>query len=466
LLGSSKVGKAIASASSESKKLLFSLSPFHLIQEGVRSFMAGVNPFSLKSFDIESNPILRKGVEHQLTLNPQYDAGDLFSEGLGGNSKLLSKVPVLRDINSFVHNLIFKKYIPSRKAAAYEVLVKQYRDAYPKWTDEKVYTQAAQHTNELFGGINWKMLGRSARTQDFMRLAMLSPDWTESNVRLVARALGPSGAVARRQLIKLSATVWIAARITNYLTSGQAHNEIPFGVAVKTQDGKERVFTLRSPLSDALHLAQDPRGFALNRLSPAVKSSVEIGTGRDVRGRAVTSGDTALNALSNMTPIPAQGALHYFNSEGPERDGFSQVVQSFGVENFQYRTQAEKLAGQLASNRAPSGPVDSTQLAQHLMKLRAEDDLRAGRNPDLLMFPPNERKEIAKNARLTPLQARFARLPMPDALQVWDAATKEEKAELSQEFIKKKNHYLRKMPDPEARAKDKTYRRLVQIFPA
>jgi len=49
------------------------------------------------------------------------------------------------------------------------------------------------------------------------------------------------------------------------------------------------------------------------------------------------------------------------------------------------------------------------------LKLHAEDDLRAGRNPNLLMFPPNERREIARNARFTPLQARFARLPMAEA---------------------------------------------------
>jgi hypothetical protein len=122
----------------------------------------------------------------------------------------------------------------------------------------------------------------------------------------------------------------------------------------------------------------------------------------------------------------------------------------------------------LASNRAPSGPVDSTQLAQHLQKLRAEDDMRAGRNPNLLMFPPNERREVARNSRLTPLQARFAQLPMADALAVWEAATASEKAELTQEFIKKKNLYLRKMANagPEARAKDRTYRRIVQMFAA
>jgi hypothetical protein len=468
LLGGSKIAKAVTGFSQESKRLLFSLSPFHLVQEHVRSFMAGINPFDYsKDWNIETNPILRKGVEHGLTLSPEYKSSELFSEGMsGGDSKVIGKIPILRDANSFIHKLIFERYIPSRKAAAFQVLTKQYREAYPKWPDAKIYEQAAGHTNELFGGINYKYLGRSARTQDFYRLASLSPDWTESNMRLIARSLGPSGAVARKQLVKLAATMWVAARITNYLTSGQPHNETPFGVAVQDNTGKEHVFTLRSPLTDALHLAQDPRSFMLNRLSPAVKSGVEIATGRDVRGRAVTPGDTALNAISNATPIPLQSALHYYNSEGPERDGFAQVLQSLGAENYVYRSQAEKLAGQLASSRAPSGPVDSAQLARHLQKLRAEDELRQGGQPNLLLFDPNDRREITRNARLTPLQARFARLPMPDALQVWDAATASEKAELSAEFVKKKNAYMRKAykEGPEGRAKDRIYRRLVTMF--
>jgi hypothetical protein len=463
LLGSSKIAKGISTFSGESKRLLFSLSPFHLVQEGVRSYMAGVNPFSMSNdWNIETNPILRRGVEHGLTLNPQYDSAELFSEGLGGNSKILSKVPLLRDVNNFIHELIFKKYILSRKAATYEVLVKQYDKAYPGWSDERVYSEAAAHTNELFGGINWRFLGRSMRTQDLMRLASLSPDWTESNMRLIGRALGPSGAVARKQLAKLAVTVWLGARITNYLTSGQPHNETPFGVAVKTDDGKERVFTLRSPITDALHLAQDPRSFVLNRLSPAVKSGVEIATGRDIRGRAVTPGDAVLDAISNATPISAQGILHYMNNEGPERDGFAQVLQSLGGENYIYRTRAEKLTSQLASNHAPSGPVDSAQLARHLQKLRAEDDIRAGRKTDLTLFSPTDRREITRNSQLTPLQARFERLPISDALRVWDAATAAEKAELSPQFITKKNLFMRKAYLEGT--KDKTYRRLEAMF--
>jgi hypothetical protein len=55
---------------------------------------------------------------------------------------------------------------------------------------------------------------------------------------------------------------------------------------------------------------------------------------------------------------------------------------------------------------------------------------------------------------------------MADALQVWDAATASEKAELSREFVKKKNAYMRKTYNegPEERTKDRTYKRLVQMF--
>src|SRR5260370_15884405 len=128
----------------------------------------------------------------------------------------------------------------------------------------------------------------------------------------------------------------------------------------------------------------------------------------------------------------ATTALHYSNSEGPERDGFAQVLQSLGAENYVYRSQAEKLAEQLASNRAPSGPVDSVQLAKHLQKLRAEDELRQGQQPNLLLFDPNDRREIRRNARRPGLQARFPRLPMAAALKVCAAATARGKADLTQ----------------------------------
>jgi hypothetical protein len=87
-------------------------------------------------------------------------------------------------------------------------------------------------------------------------------------------------------------------------------------------------------------------------------------------------------------------------------------------------------------------PVDKTELARHRAKLQAEDAVRSGDKFDLTGFSLRERKDIHANAKLTPLQARFSRLPMGDALQVWNAATRTEKTELRHELAKKRVSYL------------------------
>jgi hypothetical protein len=52
---------------------------------------------------------------------------------------------------------------------------------------------------------------------------------------------------------------------------------------------------------------------------------------------------------------------------------------------------------------------------------------------------------IVANAKKTALQARFERLPMKNALQVYDVATSKEKAELTPALMKKRAAFLRDM---------------------
>jgi len=92
----------------------------------------------------------------------------------------------------------------------------------------------------------------------------------------------------------------------------------------------------------------------------------------------------------------------------------------FGFDSHTLKTEAEKLAAQLVSDRSPSGRVDADQLEDHQRKLAAEDALRRGEQVDLLSFGRNEQLEIQKNARMSPFVARASRLPMPQFLQVWE----------------------------------------------
>jgi hypothetical protein len=54
-------------------------------------------------------------------------------------------------------------------------------------------------------------------------------------------------------------------------------------------------------------------------------------------------------------------------------------------------------------------------------------------------------KNIVANSKKTALQARFERLGMKDALQVYDVATSREKAELTPALMKKRAAFLKDM---------------------
>src|SRR5260370_34741508 len=189
--------------------------------------------------DLSTDTILRHGVEHGLTLGKDYRGLSYLTEGIAANSKLIEKVPVLGRLQTQLHKFLFDDYIPSLKARAYRNLVERYRAANPTWSPDKVMSEAAADTNSRFGGINYKMLGRSLTSQDAARLTVLAPDWLESEVRFMALALNPSaeGRIARRDLARIGLYTFAAARILKLLTSRKPHLEAPFGVIHKDKQG-------------------------------------------------------------------------------------------------------------------------------------------------------------------------------------------------------------------------------------
>lgn len=308
--GEGPIGKVAGKLGREAKGILLFGSPFHIFQEGLRGIITGVSPFGLDKIDLASNPVLANGVEHGLTLGQDHRGLAAFKDGeLRGNSKIISKVPGLNRIQSGVDHFLFDKYVPTLKARSYPKLVEDYKAAYPEWTDEKVADTAAAHANELFGGINYQQLGRSAATQNWARLLLLAPDWLEGEVRSIVRPFGTEGKVARSQMLKATVGLWTTSRILNYLNTGQFHNEAPFGVVVKGDDGKEKVYSIRTLPTDTLHAVSDPLGFIKGRLSPNVHALAQFATGRDDQGHKIAKSGLALDLLNSAAPIPIQSAV-------------------------------------------------------------------------------------------------------------------------------------------------------------
>src|SRR5882724_5718593 len=87
-IGDVSVGRKFLKTSSEGKHLLLSLSPFHLVQEGLRAAMTGINPLGKLAFDLNNDAALEYGVTHGLTLGGSGKSLESFSDGVASHSKI------------------------------------------------------------------------------------------------------------------------------------------------------------------------------------------------------------------------------------------------------------------------------------------------------------------------------------------------------------------------------------------
>jgi hypothetical protein len=461
----SKILGGINAVAGEAKGLLLSLSPFHIVQEGLRAALVGINPTKFDHININDSPDLQRGVRNGLQRN-NYQAEDQYSTGFASHSRIISKLPGLNRIQNAMQSFLFDKYIPGLKDRAYLKLYQDVLTENPRLTPDEAASRAADMTNDVFGGQNWRKLGVTTAQQDFMRMSLLAPDWLVSEVRMLGRASGAfdkeTGAISRKQMAIQVATLWGAARVLNMLASGQMHNEAPFGVAHKDKDGKEVIYSVRTLPTDLLHVLSDPEGFIRGRVNPlTVRPAVEALSGRDAEGRRVTGETQMKDLLQNTLPIVGQGIFR-----GSSLSPLQQAVKGVGGNVARYRTEAEKMADQYASDRMPSGPVDKEHLAAHQKDLALEDALRQGQisKGQLKNYVAARRAdEIARRVNMTPLQARFDRLPMSEALNVWSAATPSEKDLLHTQLWKKRVAWL-KLHSGAERVNEPVWRKMQSVF--
>lgn len=482
-----KVGSAVLTGGKEAKSVLLSGSPFHLMQIALRGVMTGTNPFRTDLFvELQNRPALKRMVRWGLTLAGDKQALEDHSAGLAQHSKILGKIPILGKSMDWYQDFLFNRYIPSMKADAAEQMFTKYQNAHPEWTADAAAKAAAEHVNSVYGGINWRALGRATATQDWFHIFALAPDWLESEMRfagsMLRGGLGDKN-FSREQVLKMSAGLWGVARVLNYANTGNFHFEAPFGVATKDKDGREVIYSVRTLPTDILHMASDPAGFLKGRMSPFARLSEEAASGRDTFGRKLAPGDLAVDIARNMAPIPAQALGQIASGDTTSVGNAGQFAKSAGVTAHVYRTEGEKLATQLSSDHDDAGPLDPAKLHKYEVLSKLEDGLRSGsittkdldEARDFGPLSPDDHKKIMENLKLTqgldPELARMVtkvhRLPATDALKVWDAATPKEKTALVKVLIKKKQSYIQnamKKESPQERLNDPTFRRLRLMF--
>lgn len=471
--------------SSQAKKSLLTLSPFHWNTEYLRGIQMGLSPMeALRPKDVTPERVAAWTKNGKFAPNfSLQNQRSLVAEGVGENSSLIHKIPGIGKFLASAEEKLFggNGYIDRLKADSFDKVTSQLSRRHPNWTQDQVQFSSSKIVDAAFGGLNWKMLGTSTNGVDALRLIFLAPDFTGSQVLFAKYGLQPGGSVVGQSLARIALYNFGVARVLNMLTTGKPHMEHPFSVV---SPDEKKTYSIRTMPQDILHALTDPRGFTYNRLNPLlVRTAVEGVTGRDETGKRVTYEKELHDMLRNVLPISGQNIIPGFRRED-EGIGTS-VLRGLGVAAEANTTSAYKLAGQLASDRSESGPVDQDKLDRHRYVMQMEDSLRSGalRGQDINdairhdQLSQDEAKQIYENYKATRqgvdgkpmgeytarLYTRANRLPVKDLLQVYDIATSQEKKLLLPLVEKKGKAYLKKAQTSTVKSdrdKDPTYNRL------
>lgn len=466
--------RPLLKAASITKGSVLALSPFHWATEAERGIQMGMNPNEV--FRPDSITKDRRAMTSNFPPLLGSDSHRIEAEGVAGFN--INKLPFLKQVHDKLFG--FDGYISRLKANAFDRVTDQISKKNPTWTPDQVDFASSRIVDGAFGGLNWKSYGWSMNSVDALRLFMLAPDFTGSQIAFAKAGFEPGGSVANQSLARIALYNFAVARITNLLYTGNLQMDHPFGLVSK--DG-EKVYNVRTMPADFAHALTDPRGFAYYRLSPTAKYGAELTTGKDEYGHRVTAQQEVHDLLRNVLPISLQNALPSFQKPGETLLGG--IGKSSGLSPELNKSQAGKTADNLASHYSSDGAVDPDKLEKHQKVLLTEDALRSGKITMDDVFKAQEEgklsiadaKQIRENMRKTQgldyptayTYNRSSRLPMHQFLQVWQEANPTEKKALEPLLRKKRSNYFHKAAQtmtPTERQHDETYMRLRKLFPA
>jgi len=160
-------------------------------------------------------------------------------------------------------------------------------------------TQASQFANDAFGGQNWEQIANRIQTpwlksimqttfapgsRGYMQLLMFAPDWTISNIRIIAKSLPAfeSDPGLRRMyqyyFAKAALTYAAAGSALNYIFSGHSILENIDPTRIDLGDGE--VLTFSKQLMEPFHWITAPQATGLKKIGSLPRVVIETLTNK------------------------------------------------------------------------------------------------------------------------------------------------------------------------------------------
>lgn len=271
----------------------------------------------------EFSPEVKMLVENGLTLGKQQEYDEVINENKSLLSRKMDKYnfapkqrEYLSDLSERQNRFLFEKYGAGLKAFDGINMLRKLAKDKPEIDITEHAQNVARFLNQNYGGLNLKRMKRNPTTQHAMRLLLLAPDWTESNLQMAADAFrkGTMGDFSRKMWGRVAMRGMAAVTLANLVTTmgdqkDDNGKDISFADAIKRrykkawdegrlrflewditpiirsmggQEDKRYYFSFYGHFSDPIKMISNPTDFLENKLNPSVtKPGFEALTGEN-----------------------------------------------------------------------------------------------------------------------------------------------------------------------------------------
>lgn len=351
ILGVSKLNevpgiKTITKYNAQMKAWILQSSLFHH-QAFMRSYYLGTSNKTWEEMNVLSaykaglqaieafQPELMLGVRKGLTLGIRQDWEEsllrektIVGRGLdaAGVGEFKDKILQLRDMQA---DYLFNDLGSGLKAKAFLIEHRDHLRRNPGMDPEIAAEQVATLINADFGGLNLQRMGRNPTMQHIMRLFLLAPDWTESNVRTITNGVK---AVARGDMAEAelygkfwTGVVWKGAATTvlaNFVLAGGDVEEMkerydrawregnlnwmkvdvtPIYKMTGGETSRRKYYKLMGHFLDPVKWATHPITSVKHKASVVSSMALEFLTGEDWAGRRYTTLEELIKDQQTVT---------------------------------------------------------------------------------------------------------------------------------------------------------------------
>jgi plasmid maintenance system antidote protein VapI len=281
---------------------------------------------------LERDFVLHTGMTAKVEANQ-----DILRNLVQNNEDAFSKIvnlPVVKNVLKTADrsaDFLFGKMQRFMKVNSYAGKAANWVRDHPTATNAEVRSAKvgfAQHINAVYGGLNWEAMGMTKSNLSLLRLGMLAPDWTISNMQLLSQGAGggTAGGASRAHILKaLTIGITLTEGLNKILTGHFTDQNKP-GHKLEVEISPD-VYTsfFRGGIGDIVKLGSmiqesglgGVSRFAQGKLAPLPRTAVGLLTNTQYTGQPIVKKkagpvkgtyETLEYLLSSAAPFPLGGS--------------------------------------------------------------------------------------------------------------------------------------------------------------